>query len=470
MRTIRLTDRTLRDAAENRDTALTFREKLEMARSLDRLKVDRMELPPIGESKADQLFNKSVAAALTTPLCAVVPVNDTRIAYIWDSIHTAKAPSLSVEAPCSPVQMEYTAHKKAPALLEAIAAQVKACRAVCGDVGFTAADATRAERGFLADAIRTAVTAGATRITLCDTAGVLFPDELATFAEAVRADAAVSGDVAWSVQINDAMHMACAGAVAAAGKGIDGLVCSAFGGSAISLGQLADFIRLRGDDLGIAVGLRTTELRRTLGQLQWLMNSHRADGGLSPRAAAREENAGMTLTAADAAADVAQVVRQLGYDLAEEDMARVYEAFQRVAARKNQVGTRELDAIVASTAMQVPPTYRLESYVINSGNVINATANIALDRGGSQLRGVSVGDGPIDAAFLAIEQIIGHHYELDDFQIQAVTEGREAMGSALVKLRADGKVYPGNGISTDIIGAAIRAYISALNKIVYEGV
>ena len=469
MRTIHLTDRTLRDAAENRDTALTFREKLEMARSLDRLKVDRMELPPIGESKADQLFNKSVAAALTTPLCAVVPVNDTRIAYIWDSIHTAKAPSLSVEAPCSPVQMEYTAHKKAPALLEAIAAQVKACRAVCGDVGFTAADATRAERGFLADAIRTAVTAGATRITLCDTAGVLFPDEFATFAEAVRADAAVSGDVAWSVQINDAMHMACAGAVAAAGKGIDGLVCSAFGGSAVSLGQLADFIRLRGDDLGIAVGLRTTELRRTLGQLQWLMNSHRADGGLSPRAAAREENAGMTLTAADAAADVAQVVRQLGYDLAEEDMARVYEAFQRVAARKNQVGTRELDAIVASTAMQVPPTYRLESYVINSGNVINATANIALDRGGSQLRGVSVGDGPIDAAFLAIEQIIGHHYELDDFQIQAVTEGREAMGSALVKLRADGKVYPGNGISTDIIGAAIRAYISALNKIVYEG-
>ena len=178
----------------------------------------------------------------------------------------------------------------------------------------------------------------------------------------------------------------------------------------------------------------------------------------------------MTLTAADAAADVAQVVRQLGYDLAEDDIARVYEAFQRVAARKNQVGTRELDAIVASTAMQVPPTYRLESYVINSGNVINATANIALDRGGSQLRGVSVGDGPIDAAFLAIEQIIGHHYELDDFQIQAVTEGREAMGSALVKLRADGKVYPGNGISTDIIGAAIRAYISALNKIVYEGV
>jgi 2-isopropylmalate synthase len=81
---------------------------------------------------------------------------------------------------------------------------------------------------------------------------------------------------------------------------------------------------------------------------------------------------------------------------------------------------------------------------------------------------VGVGDGPIDAAFLAIEQIVGNKYELDDFQIQTVTEGRDAMGSALGKLRANGKVYSGSGISTDIIGASIRAYLSALNKILYE--
>ena len=95
-------------------------------------------------------------------------------------------------------------------------------------------------------------------------------------------------------------------------------------------------------------------------------------------------------------------------------------------------------------------------------------ANVILEKDGSRFQGNCMGDGPIDAAFLAIEQIIGHHYELDDFQIQAVTEGREAMGSALVKLRAGGKLYSGNGISTDVIGASIRAYISALNKIVYE--
>ena len=79
-----------------------------------------------------------------------------------------------------------------------------------------------------------------------------------------------------------------------------------------------------------------------------------------------------------------------------------------------------------------------------------------------------MGDGPIDAAFHTVEEIIGHHYELDDFQIQSVTEGKEAMGEALVKLRSNGKLYSGKGVSTDIIGASIVAYINALNKIVYE--
>lgn len=81
---------------------------------------------------------------------------------------------------------------------------------------------------------------------------------------------------------------------------------------------------------------------------------------------------------------------------------------------------------------------------------------------------MSTGDGPFEAALLAIDQIVGHHYELDDFQIQSVTEGSEAVGNALIKLRANGALYSGNGISTDIVGASIRAYVSALNKIVYE--
>jgi 2-isopropylmalate synthase len=146
---------------------------------------------------------------------------------------------------------------------------------------------------------------------------------------------------------------------------------------------------------------------------------------------------------------------------------KVYEEFRRLSEKK-KVTSKDLDAIVANVALQVPPTYRLIEYVTNSGNAITATAHIKMEKNGEMLEGVSLGDGPIDAAFRAIEQIVGRHFELDDFQIQSVTEGREAMGSALVRLRNNGKLYSGNGISTDIIGASIRAYLSALNKITYE--
>jgi 2-isopropylmalate synthase len=158
---------------------------------------------------------------------------------------------------------------------------------------------------------------------------------------------------------------------------------------------------------------------------------------------------------------------KLGYDLSEEDCAKVYEEFRRVAEKKN-VGAKELDAIIATVALQVPETYKLENYVITSGNIISSSAQITLSKNGEAVQGVQIGDGPINAAFLAIESIIGAHYELDDFQIQSVTEGRQALGSAIVKLRSNGKLYSGNGISTDIIGASIKAYINAVNKIVYE--
>ena len=106
--------------------------------------------------------------------------------------------------------------------------------------------------------------------------------------------------------------------------------------------------------------------------------------------------------------------------------------------------------------------------MITAGNTISSTAHMKLIKNGTALEGVCLGGGPIDAAFMAIEQITGCHYELDDFEIQAVTEGREAMGQTVVKLRDHGKLYSGKGISTDIVGASIHAYLSALNKIVYE--
>ena len=163
-----------------------------------------------------------------------------------------------------------------------------------------------------------------------------------------------------------------------------------------------------------------------------------------------------------------QYVERLGYSLSDEDAEAVFEAFKKIAASKERVSATELDAIVASAALQVPPTYTLDGYVINSGLSFKATSHISLRKNGELIEAVSLGDGPIDSSFKSIESVVGKHYELDDFSIQAVTEGREAMGESVVKLIADGKVYSGRGISTDIVESSIRAYINALNKIAYE--
>ena len=467
MKTIRLIDMTLGLLPALREGALTFKEKLEIARALERLKVDGIELAPIDGGKADQLAGKTIAAMATAPLIAGVDVASGDMEATWESVRGAKQPRLDLLAPLSPALMEYTCHKKAPAMLEAVKAQVQKARSLCEQVEFTAVDATRAERDFLCQAISAALEAGANRVTLCDTAGVLLPDEFGAFVADVMARVPALEGAELFVQPSDALGMGVACAAAAIAKGATGVKCAAISAGYPTLQQMARLVEVKGDAMDIACGLRTTELNRVVGQLNRLLQPK--DAGQSPLSnVAVGETAGVCLDAGDDIGEVIKVVRQLGYDLSDEDNAKVYEAFRRVAERKHFVGTRELDAIVASTALQVPSTYYIENYVINSGNVITATANILLGRGGEKLRGVGVGDGPIDAAFLAIEQIIGHHYELDDFQIQTVTEGRDAMGSALVKLRANGRLYSGNGISTDIIGASIRAYISALNKIVYE--
>lgn len=467
MKTVKVVDMTLRELDTVRGNALTFKEKLEVARALDRLKVDVVELAPIGESKAEQLANRTIAGIITQTISAAVDAAAGNVDETWESIKSAVRPQLNIVAPVSTVQMEYACNMKAPAMAAAIEEQVKKARFHCEQVEFSAVDATRAEMDFLCAVIDKAIAAGAGKITLCDTAGIMMPDEFAAFVREVMDNVPAIKNVELYVQVSDAMSMGIACAAAAVAQGAAGIKCTAVPAGMPTLEQFTRFVEVKGPGMGIQSGIRKTELNRTVSQLKWILQPKEEEGtrGMVTADAAASN---VVLDSNDDISEVIKVIRQLGYDLSDEDNVKVYEAFRRVADKKHFVGTRELDSIVASTALQVPSTYRIENYVINSGNVITATANILLEKNGEKIRGVGVGDGPIDAAFLAIEQIIGHRYELDDFQIQTVTEGRDAMGSALVKLRADGRVYSGTGISTDIIGASIRAYISALNKIVYE--
>ena len=466
MKTIKIIDMTLCASASLRETALTFKEKLEIARALDRLKVDTIELAPIDGGKADQLAKKTIAATVSAALSAAVDIAAGNVAETWNSVRIASHPQLNLLTPVSPVQMEYTCHKKAPAMLEAIRTQVAKCRFYCENVEFTAVDASRAEPEFLYAAIDAAIHAGANKVTLCDTSGVLLPDEFGAFVKGVRANVADMERVALYVQPSDEMGMALACAAAAIQAGADGVKCTALPAGYATLEMMARFARIKGAALDISLDLRATELTRAVNQIQRMVNVGREDA--LPMGGAAVDTANLCLTHNDKMGEVISAVRELGYELSDEDYTEVYNEVQHVFKNKRSVDARELKAIIDTVAMQVPPTYSIKYYVINSCNVIKVTASIMLDRKGEEIQDVGVGNGPIDAAFRAIEKIVGRHFDLDDFQIQTVTEGHDALGSAQVKLRADKQVYTGSGVSTDIIEASIRAYISALNKIVYE--
>jgi len=464
MQNVFISDLTLREE----QGALSFKEKLEIAKLIDRLQPYAIELPAMKSGMADALLVKSIASAVRS--CRIVlgaGLTETDIEAAANALRGAKRPCLAIAAPLSTVQMEYQCHKKPDAMIQTIDQLVKKAVSLGMEVEFSACDATRAEPAMLMRALEAAINAGAKAVTVCDTAGVMLPEEFAAFIRAIYERVPAMKDVSFGVECSDALSLGAACAIAAAREGVERIKVTIPKSDCVSLSAVASIIRTRGMDLGLSMQLSTTELTRIEGRIDWILNARRDavtpyEGGSS-----RREDGTLCLDGDSTRRDVAEAVERLGYDLSEEDSAKVFEAVMRLGKRK-QVGEKELDAIIASEAMQVPPAYTLESYVINSGNVINALAHIRLVRDEQVKQGVAVGDGPIDAAFLAIEQIIGHHYELDDFQIQSITEGREAMGSALVRLRSGGKLYAGKGISTDIIGASIHAYLSALNKIIYE--
>ncbi len=459
MRKINVSDITLKRLSEDRAVSLLFREKSAIATCADKLGVCAVELPAVKNPREDAIIYKTIAknvtgAALTLP----VGFDTESVSFAYECIKDANHPRLQVELPVSTLQMEYTYHVKQAKMLEMIGTLVSAARALCEDVEFSAQDATRADAEFLIAAAKEAEAKGATVVTLCDAAGVSTPEEIASLVASVKA--AVGIPV--YMQVSDGVNMAVASALAAIGAGADGLKCAMAGKDALLAGALSDAMGALGSKIGAEIPLNHTKIHASIDDLLSSIRHESYEEG------AVSEKKSILLDADATLAQIAEASALLGYDLSDADMGSVQKALARVCEKKGSVGAKELEAIIASSAMQAPSTYHFESYTTTSSNKASAMSQVTLKMDGEIICGVSAGDGPIDSAFRAIEQCVGHHYELDDFQVQSVTEGKEALGSALVKLRYNGKLYSGNGTSTDIVAASIRAYINALNKIVFE--
>ena len=457
----------MKQAADKAGYAFSFREKIELAKMLDRLGLSVIETGPIADGKTDSLLIKSIASAVQNGAVAV-PLNiaeaDT-VETTWNALKSAAHPRLQISVPVSTVQMEYFCHKKPAAVLELIGKLTKSCRDLCADVEFVAEDFGRADKDFLPQAVKAAVDNGATIVTVCDAAGNLLPEEFFEMVKQVKA--LLPDGVKLGVRCSNEFYLADSCAIAAVRAGADEIKTAPFGNFTVSLERFVKILNVKADVCGVCCDVRATELHHGVEQIKRLCQTNRSKptsfSNLSPA-----DRADIQLTIHDSKETVIEAVKSLNFELTDEDAQNVYDAFLKVAESNEVVGSKELDAIVATVAFQVPPTYKLGSYVINSGNQISATCHITLKKGYQVLDSVCVGDGPIDAAFQAIDKVIGHHYELDDFQIQSVTEGREAMGETVVRLRSEGKIYSGRGISTDIVGSSIAAYINAVNKIAFE--
>ena len=460
MKKISITDITLKKLSEERGVSLLFREKTAVAACADALGADAVELAPIKNLREDTIIYKTIAQNLGNAVLAVSAGFTTEdVNSAWECIRDAKKPRLQIELPVSTVQMEYIYHIKSDKMLAKIAELTKAAKALCDDVEFSALDATRADEDFLIAAVKEAQANGAGIITVCDDAGVSLPEEIADMVAKVKAEVTVPV----YVQVSDRINMGVASAVAAIKKGADGIKCAMAGKDVLLTGEFSDAVSACGAQIGAETNLNNTKIHASIDDMLTSINheAYEAESTVS-------EKKKILLDSDSTIAQVAQAVEILGYDLSDSDCGNVHKALMQVCEKKDAVGAKELEALIASSAMQAPSTYHLESYTTNSSNLTSSMSQVTLKCNDEIMCGVSVGDGSIDSAFRAIEQCIGHHYELDDFQVQAVTEGKEALGSALVKLRNNGKLYCGNGTSTDIVAASIRAYINALNKIVFE--
>ena len=460
MRKINVTDITLKKLSEDRAVSLLFREKSAIASCADRLGVDCIELPAVKSIREDSIIFKTIAKNVQSSALAIpVGFEVSGVSVAYECIKDAKAPRLQVELPVSTIQMEYTYHVKQSKMLERIGELVAAAKTVCADVEFSALDATRADEDFLIAAVKEASDKGATVITVCDDAGVSTPEQIADMVAKVKA----ATDVPVYVQVSDRISMAVAAAFASITSGADGLKCAMVGRDALLTGKLSDAVNACASQIGAEVKLNSTNIHASIDDMVSGISHESYESETSVSSKKK-----ILLDSDSTLAQVAEAAAVLGYELSDSDIGNVHKALVQVCEKKGAVGAKELEAVIASSAMQAPSTYHFETYTTTSSNITSSMTQIVLKNGDEVISGVSSGDGPIDSAFRAIEQCIGHHYELDDYQVQSVTEGKEALGSALVRLRVGGKLYSGNGTSTDIIAASIRAYINALNKIVFE--
>lgn len=502
MRQIKIFDTTLRDGEQSPGCSMNLQEKLEVTKCLERLKVDVIEAGFAISSPGD--FESVRRIAESVKECSVASLSRASVKDIdcaWEAVKKAADPRIHLFIATSPLHMEYKLKMSPEAVLEKTAAMVAYARKYCSNIEFSAEDATRSDIDFLCKVVDIAIRNGATVINLPDTVGYTTPSEMQRLIATVIERVPDSDKAEFSVHCHNDLGMAVANSLAGVLGGARQIECTINGigerAGNTSLEEVVMAMRTRPDIFGdVTTRIESPQIYRAsktlydiIGQTPPLnkpivgRNAFLHESGIHQHGVLSNKKTYEILTPESVGVRINNIVlgkhsgkhalenrlKELGYTLSSDDLLRCFEDFKKLCDKKKEVSDADLEAIVShSVAVEKEPEngYALEWFAIHSTNFTTSTATVCLKLGDEQFQSAAMGDGPVDAAFRAIDDIVhpvDHTFEL--YRIDSVDQGKDTLGAVSVRLMSGNRTFTGRGLSTDILEASIIAYIGAINKL-----
>ena len=497
---VQVFDTTLRDGEQSPGATMTPPEKLRLAHQLDALGVDVIEAGFPISSPDDFLSVQTIAREVRRPtVAALARANAEDIDRAAAAVRDAERARLHVFIATSDIHLKHKLRISREECLERTTAAVAHALRHTDDVEFSAEDATRTDIAFLCRVVQAAVDAGARTINIPDTVGYAHPAEIRTIMRTLREAVKGIEDVTLSVHCHNDLGLAVANSIAAIEEGVRQVECTINGigeraGNA-ALEEIVMALRVRKDAFPYETGIETSEIFRTSQMLSYLTGIHpqpnkaivgknafaheagiHQDGMLKNRATYEimtpamvgVPESSLVLGKHSGRNALARRYRELGYELSGEDLDRAYRLFKMLADQKKHILDEDLITIMQHGTMEdAPHVHHLRVLEVACGKR-RAEARVRIANGGGREREATAeGDGPLAAAFAAVDALVEHRIELEDLAIHAATPGRDAVGEVSLRARIDGKTFTGRAASTDIVDAGVRAYLHALDKAVH---
>ncbi len=497
---VQIFDTTLRDGEQAPGYSMHLDEKLRMALQLEVLGVDVIEagfaIASPGDFQSVSEIAKTVKRAKVASLCrALVKDIDAAAAAVKSAAH----PRIHTFIATSDLHLKYKLKISRPDCLRQIKEMVAYARRFCEEVEFSAEDASRTDLDFLCKATETAIKAGATIVNLPDTVGYATPEEIFRMVKTVREKVPNVDKAIISMHCHDDLGMGVANTLAGIRAGARQVECTICGigeraGNA-AMEEIVMNLKTRRDYYkGLYTNIKSEELMRTAALLATITGIKTAPNKAIVGANAFAHESGIHQHGVLANAETYEIMtpesvgvkrtelvlgkhsgrhafaerlKDLGYDFEEYRIDQLFAEFKQLADEKKVIAERDLVALAESkitVRREAKSEWKLDNFVVNTGNLMSTTAQVTLSKGGKIRQEVALATGPVYASFAAIEKIIKHKFTLEDYQIRAVTEHRDALGEVIVKIQDKNGIYRGRGVSTDIIKGSILALLSAVNR------